>query len=166
VGESGTPDHSGVPPYQGEIEIMFLGQYEHTIDDKGRMTIPVRFRELLEDGAYITRGFDQNLMVLTASQFDKVYERVNRMSLTDPVARDLKRFMFGHADRVEVDRVGRILIPQFLRQDADLDGDVTVVGAGEYFEIWSQGRWQARAARLDEPEVSSERFAALDLSLQ
>ncbi len=73
---------------------MFLGQYEHTVDTKGRMTIPVRFRELLEEGAYITQGFDLNLVVLTASAFERISEYVNQMSLTDPSARQLKRLIF------------------------------------------------------------------------
>ncbi len=94
---------------------MFLGRYQHTIDDKGRLIIPIRFREILERGAFVTQGFERNLMVLTADGFDQLYANVNRMSLTDPSARDLKRFIFSTAERVEVDKIGRILLPQYLR---------------------------------------------------
>jgi MraZ protein len=145
---------------------MFLGQYEHTIDEKGRLTIPSRYRDLLQDGAYITQGFDQNLMVLTASTFDHIYERVNRMSMTDPIARQLRRLMFSNADRVEVDRAGRILIPQFLRASALLDGAAIMVGVGDYFEIWSPERWQEQNSSLQDGEANAQRFAALDLSVQ
>jgi MraZ protein len=145
---------------------MFLGQYEHTIDEKGRLTVPSRFRELLQDGAYITQGFDQNLVVLTAATFDHISSRVNRMSMTDPTARQLKRLIFSHADRLEVDRVGRILIPQFLRASAQLDGAAIMVGVGDYFEIWSPERWQEQNTLLQDGEANAQRFAALDLSVQ
>jgi MraZ protein len=145
---------------------MFLGQYEHTIDEKGRLTVPSRFRELLQDGAYITQGFDQNLVVLTAATFDHISSRVNRMSITDPTARQLKRLIFSHADRLEVDRAGRILIPQFLRASAHLDGAAIMVGVGDYFEIWSPERWQEQNTLLQDGEANAQRFAALDLSVQ
>ncbi|NMB88080.1 MAG: division/cell wall cluster transcriptional repressor MraZ [Chloroflexi bacterium] len=142
---------------------MFLGQYEHTIDDKGRMTIPARYRDLLEDGAYITQGFDQNLMVLTATSFEEMYNRVNQMSMTDPTARQLKRLIFSHANRVEVDRLGRMLIPQYLRQAASIDGAAVVVGVGDYFEIWSPDNWASQTDNLLDAEANAQRFAALNL---
>lgn len=145
---------------------MFLGQYEHSIDDKGRMTIPARFRDLLADGAYITQGLDQNLMVIKATDFNRIYERINQISLTDTAARQLKRLIFSHADRVDVDRVGRILIPQFLREASSLGGTAVVVGVGDYFEIWSPDQWHRQNDLLQDPEANAQRFAALDLSLQ
>jgi len=143
---------------------MFLGQYTHTIDTKGRLTVPSRFRELLEQGAYISQGFEQNLMVLTTSAFERLSNRVNEMSLTDPTARQLKRLIFATADRVEVDGSGRVRIPQFLREVAGLDGDAVIVGAGDYFEIWSQQAWQPKATELQDTEANAQRFAALELS--
>jgi MraZ protein len=143
---------------------MFLGRYDHTIDEKGRITVPARFRELLEDGAYITRGLDKNLMILTSSSFDVMSDRVTKMSVTNPLARDLRRVIFSGADRVDVDRAGRMLIPAFLREYAQLGSSVTVVGNGDYFEIWSTESWQAQDQRLEASETNAERFAALDLS--
>ncbi|HZW02425.1 MAG TPA: division/cell wall cluster transcriptional repressor MraZ, partial [Anaerolineaceae bacterium] len=116
---------------------MFLGRYEHTIDEKGRITIPARFRDLLDEGAYVTRGFDNNLLVLTPPSFDIISQRVRQMSITDEAARLLKRLIFSSAERVEVDRNGRILIPQWLRASVGIENAAVVVGAGEYFEIWS-----------------------------
>jgi MraZ protein len=142
---------------------MFLGRYDHNIDEKGRMTIPARFRDLLDDGAYITQGFDQNLIVLTTSSFQKIYQHINQMSMTDPVARQLKRLMFAHADRVEVDRVGRILIPQFLRTAACIENAAVVVGVGDYFEIWSPLLWTKEDEKLLDADANAQRFAALDL---
>ncbi len=144
---------------------MFLGQYEHTIDEKGRLTIPARYRDLLQDGAFITQGFDANLMVLTADSFNQIYERINRMSMTNPTARQLKRLIFAHADRVEVDRAGRFLIPQFLRQAAQLNGTAILVGVGDYFEIWSPELWDEENSTLQDAEANGQRFAALDLSV-
>jgi MraZ protein len=144
---------------------MFLGQYEHTIDEKGRMTIPARYRELLQDGAYITIGFDRNLMVLTASAFDRVSARVNEMSVTDPNARILKRMIFSSAEHLEVDRAGRVLIPQYLRGTASLDSRAIVVGTGEYFEIWSPELWSQQNEQLNDSDANNQRFAALDLTL-
>jgi MraZ protein len=148
-----------------KVEHMFLGQYQHNIDNKGRLTIPARFRELLvAEGAYVTQGFDNNLMVLTVPSFNQIYQRVNRMSMTDPMARLLKRLIFSNANRVDVDKVGRILIPQFLRDAAVLDGEAVIVGVGDYFEIWSTNMWQDQITQLKDVEANAQRFMALDLS--
>lgn len=145
---------------------MFLGQYEHTIDEKGRMTIPARFRDIMENGAYITRGFDQNLVVWTAPAFEIIYQRINQLSITDPLARQLRRLIFAHADRVEVDRAGRILIPAFLRESLQLNGAVMVVGAGDTIEIWATDRWEEQEVQLQNVELSGNQFAALDLPVK
>lgn len=165
MGESGAPviRRSTII---GEVELMFLGTYEHTIDDKGRMTIPVRFRELINEGAYITLGFDHNLMVLTNQVFSNLSTRVNEMSITNPVARDLRRLMFSNAIQVEVDKAGRILIPSFLRNMIQLDGQAIVIGAGGYFEIWSPEIWSPRSENILNSETNEQRYATLDLSLQ
>lgn len=144
---------------------MFLGHYQHTVDHKGRLTIPARFRELLAaEGAYVTRGFDHNLMVLTVPAFNQISQRVNRMSMTDPKARLLKRLIFSNAEQVEVDRAGRILIPQFLRELVGLDGEVMIVGVGDYFEIWSPETWAGQTELLQDAENDAQRFMDLDLS--
>jgi MraZ protein len=143
---------------------MFLGQYEHTLDEKGRLTIPARFRELLSDGAYITRGFDNNLFVLTAASFQTIYKQVNATSLTHPASRSLRHLLLGNAERVDVDKTGRILIPQFLRQSANIDSNAFVVGAGSFFEIWSPEGWAEQNRLLDDAEANAQLYSALDLS--
>ncbi len=167
VGESGTKWERRV--YRRSVvkriaEQMFLGQYQHRLDNKGRLTIPSRYRELLTAGAYVTQGFDRNLMVLTPETFQNISARVNQMSLTDPVARQLRRLIFATADLVEVDRSGRILIPQFLREVAQLEGEAIIVGAGNYFEIWSPDGWQAQVAEIQNTEANAQRFATLEIS--
>jgi MraZ protein len=165
VGQSGAPGYSGVLHISKKVEIMFLGQYEHAIDEKGRLTIPARYRELLENGAYITQGFDQNLIVMTSPTFEQIYQRVNQMNLADPLARQLKRLIFSNADRLEVDKAGRILIPSFLRQPCQLDNAAVIVGSGAYFEIWSPEAWKKQSEQLLNPEANQQRFAILDLSI-
>ena len=143
---------------------MFLGRYTYRIDTKGRMTVPARFRNLLDEGAYISQGFERNLMVLTESSFQLIVAKTNEMSITDPTARSLKRMIYSSADRVEIDRAGRILIPQFLREFAQLNGDAALVGVGDYFEIWSPKVWDTQSSDLLDPDANAQRFAALDLS--
>lgn len=149
-----------------KIERMFMGRYEHTIDEKGRMTIPARYRELLLNGAYITQGFDRNLMVLTTDYFDVISKRVNQMSITDPDARQLKRLIFSNGDRLESDKAGRVLIPQYLREFAGLEGAAMLVGAGAYFEIWSPRTWAELNEQLADSDTNSQRFTAFDLSTE
>ena len=145
---------------------MFLGRFYHNLDDKGRLTIPASFRNLLlaESGAYVLQGFDQNLMVLPSSTFESLSRRVNQMSMTDQAARLLRRLIFSTADRVEVDKAGRILIPQFLRQAAGLESGVVIVGSGEFFEIWSPEYWNAQAEQLQDTQSNALRFSALNLT--
>jgi MraZ protein len=143
---------------------MFLGQYRHNIDDKGRLTIPARFRELLAEGAYVLRGFDQNLMVLTPPAFEAFAHRANQMSITDPKARELKRLLFSTAERVEPDKSGRILLPQYLREMVGLEGEVVLSGAGDHFEIWQPTAWNPQMDLLQDPEASTQRFTEYDLS--
>ena len=144
---------------------MFLGRYRHSLDTKGRLTIPARFRDALGDGAYVIQGFDGNLMVLPPDVFQVLYQRVARLSITDPKARLLRRLILSAAAEVELDRAGRILLPPYLREAAELDGDeVVLVGVGDYFEIWSAEAWERQLEMLEDPEANAERFAALDIS--
>jgi len=138
---------------------MFLGQYLHNIDDKGRLTVPARFRDLLAaEGAYVMQGFDQNLMVLTESAFEAVSRRVGQISLTDVNARLLRRLIYSTANRLEIDKVGRVLVPAFLREFAGLESEAIIIGAGEYFEVWSQKRWSEQVAQLQDSEATAQRF--------
>lgn len=143
---------------------MFLGQFRHNLDEKGRLTIPAVFRDSVGQGAFISQGFDRNLMVMTAEYFQQVYARVQAMSITDPAARLLRRLLLANAYQVEVDKAGRILVPQNLRQFLGLDGEAMVVGQGEYFEIWSPDGWHEQMQAIEDAEANAGRFAALDLS--
>jgi MraZ protein len=143
---------------------MFLGQFQHNLDDKGRLMIPARFRELLAAGAFITQGFDRCLMVMTDMYFKQVYDRISAMNLADPNTRLLRRFILSNAYPVEIDKVGRILVPQNLRQGIMLESEAIVAGQGEYFEVWAPAEWNAQMAQLQDIETNNQRFATLDLS--
>ena len=143
---------------------MFLGQFQHNLDEKGRLMIPARYRELLAAGAFITQGFDKCLMVMTDAYFAQVYDRINSMNLADPTARLLRRLILSNAYAVEVDRVERILIPGNLRQVIELNGEAIVAGQGDYFEVWNPADWNAQMDQLQDIETNNQRFATLDLS--
>ncbi len=143
---------------------MFLGQFQHNLDEKGRLMIPARYRELLAAGAFITQGFDKCLMVMTDAYFAQVYDRINSMNLADPTARLLRRLILSNAYSVEVDKVGRILVPGNLRQVVALNGEAIVAGQGDYFEVWHPADWNAQMDQLQDIETNNQRFAALDLS--
>jgi MraZ protein len=164
VGTSGAPDRSGVPSLKGKVEHMFLGQFTHNIDAKGRLTIPVRFRDELSSGAYITQGFERNLFVYTKESFEKLAQRARELTTTDPEARAVRRVIFGGASEASLDSSGRILIPPFLRQYAQLDGETTIVGAGEYFEIWNADAWKTELTSVTDPDTNAQRFTTFDLS--
>jgi len=142
---------------------MFLNQYQHTFDNKGRLTIPSRFRELPEEGAFVVQGLYRNLMVLPPAAFEIIYTRLMAMSMTDPSARLLRHIILGNALRVAPDSAGRILISTNLREYANLQNDVVFVGQGDYFEIWSPDLWQEQQVQINDASTNAQRFATLDL---
>ena len=150
--------------YLRKVELMFIGTFEHNIDEKSRITLPVKFRDQLSDGAYIIGGFDHNLIILPSIRFDALAKKVNALSLGDPEARDLQRMIFEHAGEVEFDKAGRFILPTTLRKLAHLENEVTVVGTGEKIEIWSPSLLAEKDARFDEPNAAAELASKYDLS--
>jgi MraZ protein len=142
---------------------MFLGEYRHSIDQKGRLTLPARYRQLLENGGYITQGLDRNLMVWQKESFETLAAQITRKSITDPSVREFSRLFFGDAERIEWDGSGRILLPQFLRERHTLDGEVIIKGSGNYFEIWQPEQWSKQMANLNKAQDNAQYFAKLDL---
>ncbi len=143
---------------------MFVGQYNHSFDEKGRLTVPARFREMLAEGAYATQGFDRNLMVLTNTAFQLLFEHINAMKITDPMARLLRRMIIGKAFQIDIDKSGRILLPQYLREYATLQEEAILVGQGNYFEIWTPALWQEQEAKLQDAETNAQRFSTLNVT--
>jgi MraZ protein len=143
---------------------MFIGTYEHNIDEKYRITLPAKFREQLIDGAYILRGFDKNLVVMSVERFNTLSKKVTSLSFGDPKARKLSHFIHENAGEVEFDKNGRFILPPNLRAVAQLDSEATVVGAGENIEIWSPALLKEHDACFDEPNAIAELASEYDLS--
>ena len=143
---------------------MFLGRYEHTIDDKGRITIPSEFREVLGDSVYVTQGFDGNLQAFTPELFQRMSDQVRSISFLAANSRLLRRLLFSNAKHINFDSAGRILIPGFLRETANLEETAILIGMGEYFEIWAPDRWLSQQTSLNDVDANEQRFSALDLT--
>jgi MraZ protein len=129
---------------------MFLGEFAHTIDSKGRLTIPAKFREELKDGLVVTRGFDQNLMLFTLEGWRELADRIAQRPLADEDVRAFRRRVFSGAIDLTPDRQGRVLLPPYLRDFAAIDGDVIVAGMYNYIELWSAETWQTVRAAIDD----------------
>jgi MraZ protein len=131
---------------------MFLGEYRHTIDEKGRLTIPAKFRGLLAAGMVITRGFDRNLMAFSLEGWDDLAARVKSLPWGDPSAREFRRRVFSGAVDLVPDRQGRVLLPPYLREFANIADDVVITGMMDHLEIWNSEAWEPvrEAAEGDE----------------
>lgn len=133
---------------------MFLGEYEHSIDDKGRLTIPARFRDELEGGVVITRGLDGCLWAFSRSEWEALAEKISRLPTTNQAARNFARFMFSSAFDSIPDRQGRVLIPQNLRTYAGIENETVVIGVMNRVEIWNPATWSQVVTQVeDDPEV-------------
>lgn len=120
---------------------MMKGEYNHTIDAKGRVTVPSRFREVLGDHFVITRGFDGCLAAYPAERWDRIEKNLMALSLTNAAGRKLTRLFLGNAIECDVDKMGRILIPQPLRNAAGISRDVVMTGLGDRVEVWDSEAW-------------------------
>ncbi len=127
---------------------MFLGEYDHSIDQKGRIAIPARLRDSFEQGAVLSRGFEKCIMVYPLAEWNRVAEKLAALPATQSKVRRINRSTFSSAFQQELDRQGRVLIPPQLRDYAGINGDVVVVGANTYLEIWSKEEWAAERANL------------------
>ncbi|MDR1194323.1 MAG: division/cell wall cluster transcriptional repressor MraZ [Peptococcaceae bacterium] len=127
----------------------FDREYPHTIDDKGRLTLPVKYREALGERYMISKGMETCLFVYPQAEWDKLAEKLNALPIFNPKARNVKRRFFSGACAGETDRQGRTMINQELRNFAGLRKDVYVVGAGDHAEIWDKTAWEVYRAELD-----------------
>lgn len=126
--------------YIGVIH-MFMGEHVHTIDLKGRIIIPAKFREHLNDGFILTRGMDGCLFGYPPQEWIQFEEKLKKLSIAKKDARAFTRFFFSGATEVKIDKQGRINIPTTLRQHAALEKECVIIGVSNRIEIWSQNRW-------------------------
>jgi MraZ protein len=132
---------------------MFLGEFEHTIDGKGRLTVPAKFRDELASGVVVTRGLDGCLWAYSRSEWEQLAEKISQLPTTNPNARNFARFMFSSAFDSIPDRQGRVLIPQNLRDYASIGSDTVIIGVMNRVEIWSPERWNSVITQVEsDPE--------------
>ena len=120
---------------------MFMGEYNHTVDAKGRLIVPSKFREQLGDEFVVTKGLDGCLFVYENTEWKALEEQLNALPLTNANARKFSRFFLAGATTCEVDKQGRILLPAVLREFARIDKDAVLVCVGSRIEIWSRDNW-------------------------
>ncbi len=143
---------------------MFLGEYTHTLDEKGRLTLPARWREQLGLSVVITRGLDQCLFVFPADKFETIAREIDQLGFSKSDARALSRHLFAKATDVEPDKQGRIIIDRTLRDFAGIDTEAVIVGVHNRIEIWNPERYaQAdQAAEADMNAISERMSDALE----
>lgn len=145
---------------------MFLGEFAHSIDNKGRLAIPAKFRLRLGEGAVVTRGLDGCLVIYPAEEWQGFAEKLDKLPSTQPDVRNYKRFIFSGATECDFDRQGRVLIPAFLREYAGLGETAVVIGQYSKVEIWNQERWDATRPKVEEDgEAIAERLSGLGLDI-
>ncbi len=128
---------------------MFLGEYTHTLDEKGRLTLPARWREELGEEVVITRGLDPCLFIFPKSRFEIIAREYEALGLGKSDVRALSRFLFAKAIDDAPDRQGRIIIPPSLREFAGINGEAVIVGANNRIEVWNAPRYQELNAQLE-----------------
>jgi len=133
---------------------MFKGQYQHNLDDKGRLVLPTKFREELGEGAVITIGFENCLTIYTAKEWENYTNELFSKSMTNLAVRRTMRRLTGNASDIDLDKSGRLKIPSNLLSDANIVKDVTIVGLGAYIEVWATEQWQ-KEQELDKQEYES-----------
>ncbi len=143
----------------------FIGRYLHTIDEKGRLTFPASYRDLLGEKPFILNGFDQNLLVMDANRFQLLYDRINAMNMGDANTRQLRRLIFSNASQIEFDKSGRFIIPQVLREIARVDGTALIVGIGKDIEVWNPESYKQMEEAGEGPASAATLVSNFDLTI-
>jgi MraZ protein len=141
---------------------MFIGEYSHNLDEKGRLAIPVKFRNELTEGAVVTRGLDNCLFLYTKSEWEKLAEKLAALPISQANSRAFARLMLAGAMDVEMDKQGRAVLPEYLRQFAGLKKSVIVAGLYNRMEIWDEAKWDEYKIKTEkESGEIAERMAEL-----
>jgi MraZ protein len=143
---------------------MFIGEYQHNLDPKGRLAIPVKFREKLEKGVIITRGIDRCLFVFANNEWEQLVEKLIKLPLAQADSRAFVRLMLAGAIDSKIDSQGRILIPDYLRKYAGLKKEVIITGLYNRIEVWDAERWQEYKQKTEsKTEEIAERLSDLGI---
>lgn len=121
---------------------MFIGEYHHNIDDKGRLAIPIKFRIQLEKGAVVTRGLDDCLFLYSQNEWDALANKLSKLPISKSNTRSFSRFMLAGAMDIELDKQGRVILPDYLRKFAGVKKKVVIAGLYNRLEIWDEEKWE------------------------
>ena len=142
---------------------MFTGEYRHTVDEKGRLAVPARFRAEFAQGAQVSKWIDGCAALHPKADWDALAEKVTALPVTDTGSRTFQRFLFAAAFEITLDRQGRFVLPAVLREFAGLESEVVVVGARNHLEFWSPPIWRTYSAQMDQPDVLAEHLQGLGI---
>jgi MraZ protein len=146
----------GAARCQERRDAVFTGEYRHAVDEKGRLAVPARFRTQLEGGCVVARWLDTCLAIFPMAAWEVLAAKVSALPMTDPNARLLQRRLFAGAYETEIDKQGRVLVPQPLRAFAELQAEAMVVGLGrDHVEIWSPARWEEYSEGLEDSSFAA-----------
>jgi len=128
---------------------MFYGEYEHTVDEKNRLTLPVRFRDALAEGVVLARGIEKNIDVYPRASWDANVARIAELDSLNREAREMKRFVFAGATVAELDKQGRVLVPPHLATHASVEKEVVLAGVHDHIEIWDRSVWAIHLSAIE-----------------
>jgi len=129
---------------------MFIGEYKHSIDEKGRLAIPTKFRKDLSKGAVVTRGLDTSLFLFPKEEWGKLAEKLASLPLGQSNSRAFARLMLAGAMDVSLDKQGRVVLPEYLRQYASLNKTTIIAGLYNRLEIWDEEKWETYKKKVEE----------------
>lgn len=133
----------------GQLETYFAGEFSHSLDEKGRLAVPAKFRGRFKEGAVVTRWMNECLAVFPTSEWEAINAEIRKRPRTDRTVQTFVHFLVGGAHDADLDAQGRIGIPSHLRQYAGLGAEAVVVGANDRLELWEPARWHARLAQVE-----------------
>ena len=142
---------------------MFTGEYRHSVDEKGRIAVPSKFRAQLDGGAVVSRWIDGCLAIHTTSGWASLADKIAALPVTDASARLFGRSVFAGATDVDLDRQGRLLLPAYLRDGVGLEGEALVIGARDHAEIWAPATWADYRRAMDDPETFARAIQGLGI---
>jgi MraZ protein len=143
---------------------MLIGEYQHTLDSKKRLAIPAKLRKIFGERAILTQGLNNCLVLYPMEQWQKLTDKLSQLSVGQGDTRSFLRLMFSRAVEVELDQLGRILVPDFLKNYAGLKQRVAIVGVYDRLEIWDEARWDAYKAEVEKnTDMIAEKLGELGL---
>lgn len=141
---------------------MFIGEYQHSIDEKGRVSLPVKFRARLASGCVVTRGIDKCLWVYPADEWEKLAEKISQLPITQRDSRNFSRLILSGAVDLNIDKLGRVNLPNYLKEYAGIKKKVAVTGMYNRIEIWPEENWNKFKKEMeDSSEEIAENLAGL-----